>query len=1169
MSQYPVPPSFDGQHNYAPPWPVRLPADSRESKQSAANFFAMNNSPIDFATFAGFPLGSVAPIQLPGLGMAPNATSPYQPQHFAYDQTSMPFYGTFHTPFDASNDPMHSALENTVANPSKKKRKALPIRRPSKSPKHHPPGAINETDREEGEVSDGSGHESSHRHSRRKMYTRKITPAGPEASLSRSRSALDTDTNLSRSQTPPRNNSVSNLVPASNLRAYNLPVTVGATEVSQVKPEQADGLQMDKNRISKKSTNSQSSGKSPAQIRIMAQGALLSLAPHNIRFSELVKEDIDPTVLKQLYDDIGIKVTPVVPKTDSAKVKITEPTIDKLESRAATQEKSQVAPSASAKPLERKDVIARMLAEKAKKKATAVNADSVLDATTLRNGSSSALGIEKSADVLKSQPPTQTPSQTKEKNKALSELARQRIEQLKKMGLKRQQSNPESTNVPLVPASSLSDTTIVRPEATTPLHHPLPERPPVAPSSPKPSTPQHPESSIPSESRDTSSPSIVENRSMGASTPFKNSLGKRPRASDFDEPIPEIKKHSMNDRLVIDISEDESLDEAEDIDMSEASDPTMNTHPLKTGDSIPRATISRNASSASGTPQSRASELESLRQKNLEIQAMRRRIAEWEEKNAKKTKAVPPSATVVGNGSPAPASVNIETDEDKFQVNANTAQNLATPLEKPSPQRLQRSPSVQSLASMDNSDLDRIRQKLLRKRVIESGLPNLDAELMKYEAKLAEYKREEEILLSEIARSREERKKLGEELESLGMETEGLTLEELRAAKEDIERGIAIEVGFETHGVVTPESMLPSKPLQAATTVVEPVQAPQIPALPSDPPIPEPTLAERQGVPSITELDSSGLESSGSSMDESTSSSASSSMDQDSGSEPEQEVAEAPFEPSIPAATEDTPAHNLSLIEASQTATLVPTNVTSTESNAMDVDPAVDLSAAADRLSASRESSVLSDNYEPPEPEESDEAYSPKLSPKDIEESEIEPAPQLMVPNDANVTLTRKPQDFVVIASKGDALDNTPLGGDTVSKFSPYQSPLKYFKAYRYHPNYLKDVKDGYRSLTYSHQINSQQPFCPYEAAGGVCNDVTCDFQHLRDIVMPDDKILVDMSNQREGKTPEEREAYIEGLKDLINSMQRDQVKDFPTIAGEIAAYRRRFLSDPSRILPL
>jgi hypothetical protein len=65
-----------------------------------------------------------------------------------------------------------------------------------------------------------------------------------------------------------------------------------------------------------------------------------------------------------------------------------------------------------------------------------------------------------------------------------------------------------------------------------------------------------------------------------------------------------------------------------------------------------------------------------------------------------------------------------------------------------------------------------------------------------------------------------------------------------------------------------------------------------------------------------------------------------------------------------------------------------------------------------------------------------------------------------------------------------------------------------------------------------------------------------------------DDKILVEMGNQKEGKTPEEQEAYIAGLKELINNMRRDQVKDFSTVASEIAAYRRRFLSDPSRILP-
>ena len=42
-------------------------------------------------------------------------------------------------------------------------------------------------------------------------------------------------------------------------------------------------------------------GKTLSQIRIMAQGALLGLAPHNIRFNELVKENINPDILRQLY----------------------------------------------------------------------------------------------------------------------------------------------------------------------------------------------------------------------------------------------------------------------------------------------------------------------------------------------------------------------------------------------------------------------------------------------------------------------------------------------------------------------------------------------------------------------------------------------------------------------------------------------------------------------------------------------------------------------------------------------------------------------------------------------------------------------------------------------------------------------------------------------------
>lgn len=59
------------------------------------------------------------------------------------------------------------------------------------------------------------------------------------------------------------------------------------------------------------------------------------------------------------------------------------------------------------------------------------------------------------------------------------------------------------------------------------------------------------------------------------------------------------------------------------------------------------------------------------------------------------------------------------------------------------------------------------------------------------------------------------------------------------------------------------------------------------------------------------------------------------------------------------------------------------------------------------------------------------------------------------------------------------------------------------------------------------------------------------------------------MGSLREGRTPEEKDQYIAGLKQIINDMRRDSVRDFISVAKEIAAYRRRFLEDPSRILPL
>ena len=71
---------------------------------------------------------------------------------------------------------------------------------------------------------------------------------------------------------------------------------------------------------------------------------------------------------------------------------------------------------------------------------------------------------------------------------------------------------------------------------------------------------------------------------------------------------------------------------------------------------------------------------------------------------------------------------------------------------------------------------------------------------------------------------------------------------------------------------------------------------------------------------------------------------------------------------------------------------------------------------------------------------------------------------------------------------------------DEPVRFTPYESPLRMFKSYRYHPSFAEDVAGGFLSLTFSHQIDPLKPICQYEAAGGSCNDPECSDQHFRDI---------------------------------------------------------------------
>lgn len=638
-------------------------------------------------------------------------------------------------------------------------------------------------------------------------------------------------------------------------------------------PTAASSNEISNNLSITKDANGQSSysaGKSPAQMRVLAQGALLGLAPHNIRYNELVSEGINPTVLRRLYEEVGIKVPTAPgeqkPVKDVSKPSTTdvvpvqsgvEPTcvrdetaVSNTQNSAGFSESSRiqkspsaavgvlpgeqmttskdtklpsaaVPPSTDRKPLERKEVIAQMLAAKAGKLNTLAGSS--------KPPSEKDTTIPTAAVSKPPETPAQvaTPSETqvKEKNKAQTELARKRMEQLKKQGLIRsQRSHVDSTTSAVseqqqsamgVPPQPSQDVSTV-----SKIQHPLPNRPP------------EPESSVParipglfmtgSEQSAQVEPPSAPNTNVEAAIPqIGNSQRKRPRASDFDglgtppkKPLAaDSRVGCPEDRLVIDISDDEDLyGEDDGTDMTNANKsqhrvisetptglPSSAEFPPKKPGGQPHQ---RTAPSSTSQTPLKVGDQEELRLRDQQIQEMRKKIAELEERKRAKIAASraqsPPDsnrAVSVSLGSPPMSKssavhatiVNaVKERHDQPTVQASFVSSIGS--QGSGSPALMRSPSVQSLASGDPAHLERMRAKFLRKKEIESGLPALDAELSKSEAKLAEYKREEERLRAEIAKGREGKRQLMKELESLGVETEGLSMEELQAAKAALER---------------------------------------------------------------------------------------------------------------------------------------------------------------------------------------------------------------------------------------------------------------------------------------------------------------------------------------------------------------------------------------------
>ncbi|ROW16477.1 hypothetical protein VPNG_02704 [Cytospora leucostoma] len=232
-----------------------------------------------------------------------------------------------------------------------------------------------------------------------------------------------------------------------------------------------------------------------------------------------------------------------------------------------------------------------------------------------------------------------------------------------------------------------------------------------------------------------------------------------------------------------------------------------------------------------------------------------------------------------------------------------------------------------------------------------------------------------------------------------------------------------------------------------------------------------------------------------------------------------------------------------------------------------------------------------SDDYEPPDAQTDDRpvADSPPFSPapaenaSSLEASQLEaqdlispiPMPTQIstanMPNDdpateAHAEFFSHPSSRVEEISREDADDAAPT---PQTSFVDYESPLRYFHAYRFHPAYNHNVAGGLKSLTYSNRIDPKREVCPDELDGQDCpRGSACQFQHFQNMTAPDNLIILELGSS-DDLIGDQKKNFNNALRELVSSFQKSKVRDFKTIAEGIVEFRRRFLGDPTRILHL
>ena len=627
-------------------------------------------------------------------------------------------------------------------------------------------------------------------------------------------------------------------------------------------------------------------------LREQAKDALRSLVPHNIKYNQLVEEGVDPYLLRRLYEDLDVNFVQAMPSSHVAEVnRISHAQNNTLHSpqpapelpnRTALDsshdagqdlqraigtkdigldlppissvprpmsnapgtskapisatlytEKVPIAPPSLIVAMERKDRIAQLLAAKTGKAvpprlAPEKQSDISIDSPK----PDSPVETVKKPLPLPVKPPLPSPEiLVNPKNKAQTELIRQKMEALKKEAQTKVQA--QATTKPASAASeSVSQDPATLSSAAEPQLSGSPEHATEVRSTElasqipglfminlaHPNDPHstngkndHPlvdtfddpvsiSSTSTSVSQDISAE--FENNSMqspGGHTPPVRLPRKRPLASDsFDEPMPRLKRpfgrKDSYDKVEIVVSEAASEGEVEEVEMEldEESDDekqahhddvvsgvsvresnTRNLPPLTdipSPHSMVHSTIVVNtpASTAAQTPGKEKDKEELWKAKNQEIEIMRKKIAEMEERRKAKHNATHANSSKTGGKAAVPV---IRTSLTKLpqtsspglarpaaSTNAEVLRDaLQSPVLTPSrPEELPSTPSTPLYAIKEPIKAENLRQKLLKKNTRE-GTPSLadielrQAQLAEKRVRLAELKREAERREAEIA----------------------------------------------------------------------------------------------------------------------------------------------------------------------------------------------------------------------------------------------------------------------------------------------------------------------------------------------------------------------------------------------------------------------------------